>query len=79
MPPGFDGGIHPPKAVVEEEPVEAAPVKTGVLSGVAPRPSQGQKTSVPRRAQVAPRVNVDDDIDVPTFLRDSVRRTPRQD
>ena len=76
---GFDGGIHPPKAVVEEEPVEAAPVKTGVLSGVAPRPSQGQQTSVPRRAQVAPRVNVDDDIDVPTFLRDSVRRTPRQD
>ena len=66
-----------------QAPKQAAPAyeeRTGNVSdtGIA----RGSATSRPvdrtitRRTQVPPRMNVDDDIDVPTFLRDSMRREP---
>jgi cell division protein FtsZ len=66
-------------AVLPEEEVQEVDVSNlGVARGTATvRPAD---RTVTRRTQVPPRTIVDDDIDVPTFLRDSMRKSaPRKD
>ena len=66
-------------AYEEQRPAANANVAdTGIARGsVSTRPVD---RTITRRTQVPPRMNGEDDIDVPTFLRDSLRREPgRQD